>query len=94
MVSFLEELTRWNTSCWGIEPSAIVTRAAIQPSMSAKSRLGRNENLPSAAAFAMTLEKPPAMSLAVQATISRPTTITIICTNVVAATDHMPPNSV
>jgi hypothetical protein len=41
-----------------------------------------------------TLSKPPAMSPAIQLTQIRPMTITIICTKVVIATDHMPPNRV
>ena len=72
----------------------MVAKAAIHAIMSTMSREGRKSNLPSAAALESTLSKPPAMSPAIQVTQTRPMTITIICTKVVIATDHMPPNRV
>lgn len=76
----------------------MVAKAAIHAIMLTMSSEGRKSNLPSAAALAITLSKPPAMLLAmspaIQLTQIRPMTITIICTKVVIATDHMPPNRV
>ena len=90
----LADMTRWKTSCWGIEPSIMVMAAAMKNVHSLTPPLGKNWNLPSRAAYSTTLPAPPARSAANQAIASKPTPITIICTKSVMATDHMPPYKV
>ena len=55
---------------------------------------GQNLNRSRLVARSMTLSAPPAMSLANQARITRPSTRMIIWMKSVTATDHMPPQSV
>ncbi|MNT56930.1 hypothetical protein D3C72_1942680 [compost metagenome] len=58
-----DEVTRWNTSCCGIEPSIMVNSAAAKPMICMKSSDGRNSNLPAAAACDTTAVTPPAWPL-------------------------------
>ncbi len=58
--SSLALVTRWNTSCWAIEPSAIVMKAANSAITSRGSTEGSTTNLPSPAAADTTRSKPPA----------------------------------
>ena len=44
----LADITRWNTSCCGIEPSIMVTQAAMKASTSRVCSAGQNSNLPAA----------------------------------------------
>ena len=44
--SSFAEVTRWKTSCWGIEPMASVIQAARNQSHSLVPPLGQNSNLP------------------------------------------------
>ena len=92
--SSLAEVTRWNTSCCGIEPMASVIHAARKASHSLAPAFGQNSNLPASEAAAMTLAGPPAMSPTSQATAVRPTRITTDWNRSVRATDHMPPKMV
>jgi hypothetical protein len=92
--SFFAEVTRWNTSCCGMEPMASVIQAARNASHSLAPPLGQNSNLPASAAAAITLPVPPAMSLTSQAIATRPTRITTDWNRSVIATDHMPPQMV
>ncbi|MOA24855.1 hypothetical protein D3C78_1455530 [compost metagenome] len=49
--AFLEDITRWNTSCCGIEPSIMVMAAAMKKVHSLASAFsGKKRNLPSVAA--------------------------------------------
>ncbi len=45
-----EDITRWNTSCWGMEPSIIVIQAAKNPRISITLARGQKSSLPAAAA--------------------------------------------
>ena len=90
-----DDITRWNTSCCGMEPSIMVMAAAKKKVHSlAPPFCGKNWNFPSRAANSTTRPAPPARSAENQAMAIRPMAITIICTKSVIATDHMPPNSV
>ena len=53
--SFFAEVTRWNTSCCGIEPIASVIQAATKASHSLAPPLGQNSNFPASDAAAITL---------------------------------------
>ncbi len=59
--SFFADVTRWNTSCWAIDPIAIVAQAARNAIQSFSSAFGQNWSLPSRAAVSNTAPKPPAM---------------------------------
>ena len=61
--SVFDDVTRWNTSCCGIDPSIIVNSAAANPMICTRSSDGRNSNLPAAAAWDTTAETPPAWPL-------------------------------
>ena len=92
--SSLAEVTRWNTSCCGIEPSAKVIQAATNASHSFASPLGQNWSLPASEAAVITLPAPPAMSPTSPATAHRPMKITTVWNRSVMAIDHMPPQIV
>ena len=68
----------------------------MKVTIAAHSNGGQNSNLPAAAACSTTGATPltSGMSPTSTAIHSRPTTMTVICTRVVSATDHMPPNRV
>ncbi|MNT03166.1 hypothetical protein D3C72_1376860 [compost metagenome] len=61
--SVRDEVTRWNTSCCGMEPSIIVNSAAAKPMICTRSSDGRNSNFPAAAACDTTAVTPPACPL-------------------------------
>ena len=42
----LAEVTRWKTSCCGIEPSIIVTQAPMKVSQAERPSVGKNSSLP------------------------------------------------
>ena len=63
MFSVLADITRWYTSCCGMEPSIMVTAAPMKATMSFGSKLCMKVNLPSLAALLITRSAPPAMSL-------------------------------
>ncbi|MNS92597.1 hypothetical protein D3C72_1267400 [compost metagenome] len=92
--SLLADITRWNTSCCGMEPSIIVMAAAKKNTMSCQLGSGQNLKRSLLTAKATTLSAPPAMSPANIAMTARPMTRMIIWMKSVTATDHMPPNSV
>ena len=48
--SSFDDMTRWNTSCCGTEPSIMVMAAPMKNSHSFSPPVGRNWNLPSRAA--------------------------------------------
>jgi len=50
MLALLAEVTRWNTSCCGIEPNIMVIPVPRKVSHSQGSAGGKNENLPAALA--------------------------------------------
>src|SRR6185503_3801827 len=92
VVSSFAEVTRWNTSCCGIEPIAIVTHAALNQSHSFSPALGKKSNLPASAAAVITLPVPPAMSLTSQATAVRPSTIAALI-QIPVSSESAPPES-
>ncbi len=94
MRSFLDEATRWNTSCCGIEPNIIVIHAAVNQSISFNSGAGNRLNFPASDAWLSTVPTPPTMPLTSTAMYTMPTRITIIWMKSVTATDHMPPHMV
>ncbi len=61
MSSSLALVTRWNTSCCGMEPMASVAHAATKAHHSLLPPVGQNWNLPASAACCSTVPKPPAM---------------------------------
>ena len=61
---FFADITRWNTSCCGIEPSIMVMAAAKKKTMSCQRGSGRKRNRFLLVARSMTGCTPPAMSLA------------------------------
>ena len=61
--SFFADITRWKTSCCGIEPNIIVIHAATKARISFAVSAGQNSNLPDSAAELITFEGPPARSL-------------------------------
>src|SRR2546425_116454 len=77
--SLWADITRWNTSCWGMEPSIMVMAAPKKKRISCQLGSGQNWNRSRLTARSMTLPAPPAMSLANQASTTRPTTRMIIC---------------
>src|SRR5262245_35615997 len=92
--SSLAEVTRWKTSCCGMEPIASVAQAAANVSHSLVPPLGQNSNLPASAAAEMTLDGPPAMLPTRIATAVRPIRMTTVWKRSVSATDHIPPQIV
>ena len=94
MRSVREDVTRWNTSCCGMEPSIIVIHAVTNPITSIGLNAGQNENLPEAAAWATTVLTPPAWPETSQPMYIMPITMMIIWMKSVTATDHIPPNNV
>lgn len=88
------DITRWKTSCCGIEPNIMVIAAAMKNMISVKLGSGKNLNRSLLAASSITLSAPPARLAAKMAIADSPTTRMIICTKSVTATDHMPPNRV
>ena len=91
--SSLALVTRWKTSCWAIEPSAIVRKAANSAMTSFASKEGSTTNLPSPAAADTTRSKPPAWPPSSTAMYSRPSTMITVWKRSVSATAHMPPIS-
>jgi hypothetical protein len=90
--ALLADITRWNTSCCGMEPSIMVMAAAKKKVHFLTPPVGKNWNLPSRGVVDH-LAGAARQSPANQAISTRPT-VTIICTKSVSATDHMPPYSV
>ena len=88
------EVTRWNTSCCGSEPSIMVSSAPRKVSHIHGSGGGKNSNLPACEACSMTTPAPPVMPLTVQAMNSSPPMLTVICTKSRMATENMPPKVV
>ncbi|MNN80369.1 hypothetical protein D3C81_1970960 [compost metagenome] len=62
MFSDLADITRAYTSCCGMEPNIMVTAAPRKATISLAEVPCRKVNLPSAAAWLITVAGPPAMS--------------------------------
>ncbi len=77
-----------------MEPNPSVKKPATNVMIAAHSSAGQNSNLPASAACWMTGITPWVSSDIKNAIHNKPITITVICTTVVSATDHIPPNRV
>jgi hypothetical protein len=92
--SSFAEVTRWNTSCCGIDPMASVIHAAANQSHSFAPPFGQNSNLPASTAAEMTFVGPPARLPTKSATAVSPIRMITVWKRSVSATDHIPPHRV
>ena len=95
--ALLADITRWNTSCCGIEPSIMVIAGGEEEdTMSVELRLGQEAGTGPALVGQRDHLVGAAGQVAGEHGDARPgpPPITIIWMKSVTATDHMPPNSV
>ena len=89
--AFLADITRWYTSCCGIEPSIIVTAEPTKKAMSVNLASGRKCHRLALCVMSMTALAPPASLAENTAMTDRPMTSTIIWMKSVIATARKPP---